>query len=172
MPEADKERNKILMSLPGYIVLIRKPDDPCTWYGPVERSFDLEIQAWRTQFFWSSNKSYSNLGTGPHVIDGLKDAKNSMKYWSDKYPMWTFYIYDARDDKKLPVVIDWDKWLDAEQIDTTKLSGIKNKFDGRNLYIYPKGQIPGFDVVVHPVVKDVQEGKQEETDDRFREREI
>ena len=138
MPETTEERNKKLMAIPGYIVLIKKPNEPDTWYGPIERSFSLDVQKWRTQFFWTADNVYSNIGTGPHKVDGFNDAQQSMTYWKNLYPDWEFHMYNAREPESLPVVIDWDKWLDAEQPAENKFSLVKNKFDSRNLYIYPK----------------------------------
>jgi hypothetical protein len=134
MTDKEKEtRNEKLKKLAGYIVLIKKPGDT-QWYGPVGHSFSMEVLPWRTQFFWSSDCTPGNSGTDPHIIDGKDSAYESIGYWKGLYPRWNFFIYDARNDAALPVVIDWDAWMDANQPANT-ISGVKNEFNARNLFI-------------------------------------
>lgn len=136
-----KAHEDALMALPGYIVLIKKPGDN-TWYGPVECSFALDVMANRTRFFWSGN-AYMWLGPTekPIVLDGKKSAEKEVKYWEDLHPDWTFSLWDARDAEKLPVIINWEKWLVAEEPDPQKMSGIADKFGGRNVHIRDKNAI-------------------------------
>lgn len=114
----------------GYVVLIKKPNDP-QLYGPVECSFSLDVRPNETQYFWSSEKAYSNLGTGPIKVDGLKDAKYTIGCWKPKHSDWEFKIWDLKD-PMLPITIDWALYEDAIQPAKT-FSGRKDKYHGRNL---------------------------------------
>jgi hypothetical protein len=126
----DTDRNKRLMALQGYIMLIKKPNDP-QLYGPVENSFSLGVEPNRTFFFWTS------LAMG---IDGWAWVNEDVAYWKKQYPDWEFTIYDARDEA-IPVTLNWELWLDAHERSSETLSGIKNKHEARNLRFTPKGTI-------------------------------
>lgn len=133
--EEQAARRERLMQTPGYIVLAREPGAN-DYRGVVENSFSLDTSNDRTQFFWSSNNATSNFG-GSFVIDGLKDAQETVEYWSKKYPDWTFEIFDARDDEKLPVYLDWDRYINGCRPADT-LSGVNDKYDARNLKFLTK----------------------------------
>ena len=126
-----EERKQMLKALPGYVVFIRKPEDFDKLYGPIENSFSLDVVPNRTRFFWTGNSG---------SVDGLKDAEHEVEFWRAKHPDWHFKIYDARDVEALPVVLNWDVWLDAHEWSTETLAGIKNKFEARNLRFTLKGK--------------------------------
>jgi hypothetical protein len=126
----DEDRNARLMQVQGYVMLIKKPGDD-DLYGPVENSFSLGIEPNRTFFFWTSLAQN---------IDGWEWVQRDLKMWKEKYPDWEYSIYDARDAEKLPVVLNWDLWLDAHQRSNDTLSGIKNKHEARNLRFTLKGK--------------------------------
>ena len=119
----DEDRNAKLMAVQGYILLIKKPGDE-KLYGPVENSFSLGVEPNRTFFFWTSKVQN---------IDGWEWVNRDLKMWKEKYPGWEYAVYDARDAEALPVVLNWDLWLDAHQRSNDTLSGIKNKHEARNL---------------------------------------
>lgn len=128
----DEDRNARLMAVQGYIMLIKKPGDD-KLYGPVENSFSLSIEPNRTFFYWTSKVQN---------IDGWEWVNKDLNYWRGKYPEYEYTIYDARDAEKLPVVLNWDVWLDAHQRSNQTFSGIKNKYDARNLRFTLKGEAP------------------------------
>jgi hypothetical protein len=129
--DEDVARNNRLMGVAKarYIILIKKPNDD-QLYGPVENSFSLGVEPNRTFLYWSS--TYYNL-------DAWTWANKDMVYWKEKYPDWEYTIYKAMDEN-LPVVINWDVWLDAQSPSPHTFSGVKNKYDGRNLKFTMKGQ--------------------------------
>lgn len=133
--EIINEKNLKLMQLPGYIVLTKEPGSN-HYRGIIELSFSLDTSKDRTQFFWSSDNASSNFG-GKFKIDGYKDAEYSIENWSKSKPDWIFEIFDARDDSKLPVYLDWDRWLNGNRRADT-LSGVNDKFDARNLIFQMK----------------------------------
>jgi hypothetical protein len=121
--EDDKEsREARLMDVKGYILIIQKPDDS-NLYGPVERSFVLDVVANRTFFFWTSIS---------RNIDAYDWVQKDLAYWKSKYPSWKYNVYDARS-SQLPIIIDWKTWLDAHEPSDINLSGIRNKYYARNL---------------------------------------
>lgn len=128
--EQSAERIAQLKSLPGYIMLIKKPDD-YQLYGPVENSFSLGVEANRTFFYWTSES---------RGIDGWSWVNKDVAYWKNLYPTWEYTIYDARDAEKLPVVLNWDLWLDAHTPSSKTMAGIKNKHEARNLRLKLKGE--------------------------------
>ena len=122
----DEDRNARLMLVQGYIMLIKKPGDD-DLYGPVENSFSLGVEPNRTFFFWTSKVQN---------IDGWEWVQRDLKMWKEKYPDWEYSIYDARAEA-LPVVLNWNLWLDAHQRSNDTLSGIKH--EARNLRFTLKG---------------------------------
>lgn len=124
-----EERKASLMAVQGYILLIKKPGD-AQFYGTVENSFSIGIEPNRAFLYWTS--AYRN-------IDGLEWANKDLAYWKKQYPDYEYTIYDARDAEKLPVVLNWDVWLDAHTPSEKTMSGIKNKYDARNLKFTLKG---------------------------------
>lgn len=136
MDDAKRQR---LQSLAGFILLIKKPGDP-KLYGPVENSWSLSVEPGRTQFFWTSPEAKDNVLGLTWKVDGRKDVEASLAYWKGLYPDWDFTIYDARDAEALPVVLNWDLWLDAHEPSDKTFSGIKNKHEARNLRFTLKGQ--------------------------------
>lgn len=124
-----EERKASLMAVQGYIILVNKPGDG-QLYGTVENSFSIGIEPNRAFLYWTS--AYRN-------IDGLEWAKKDVAYWTKQHPDYVYTIYDARDAEKLPVVLNWDVWLDAHTPSDKTMSGIKNKYDARNLRFTLKG---------------------------------
>ncbi len=115
---ASEVRKAELMAVKGYIMLIRKPGDN-QLYGPVENSFSLGVEPNRTFLYWTSS-AYRN-------IDGWKWVNKDVDYWKKQHPDWEYTVYDARDADKLPVVLNWDLWMDAHTPSDKTLAGIKNK---------------------------------------------
>jgi hypothetical protein len=126
---------KPLMTLAGYIILVKKPNDD-TLYGIVEQSFSLDTSKTHTFFFWDSPK-----GGRFREMDGKVWVQKDCEYWNKNHPDWEFTIYDARDDSKLPVTIDWESWLDAHEPSDKTLSGIKDKYRARNLRFTKKEEV-------------------------------
>lgn len=130
------EKKARLESVQGYVMLIRKPDDP-VWYGPCENSFSLSTEEWRTFFYWSS---LPDSGHNP-PIDGLEWLRRDLSSWKDKHPDWLFSVFDARDAKSLPVVLNWGEWLDAHEPREGTMSGVKNKYWARNVQFTVKPEV-------------------------------
>jgi len=128
--DEDVKRNARLMEVAkeGYIILIKKPNDD-QLYGPVENSFSLGVEPNRTFLYWSS--TYYNL-------DSWTWANRDYDRGVKDHPEWEYTIYKAMDEN-LPVVLNWDVWLDAHSPSDKTMSGIKNTYDGRNLRFTMKG---------------------------------
>lgn len=123
------------MKVPSFVVLARAPGVN-GYRGIVENSLSVSTHDTRTQFFWSSAKATSNLG-GKFVVDGRADAEEMVEFWSKRHPDWTFEIFDARDDERLPVHLDWQRWLNGCRPAET-FSGVYDKYDARNLVFKTK----------------------------------
>ena len=126
--DEDARRNARLMEVAeaGYVILIKKPNDD-QLYGPVENSFSLGVEPNRTFLYWSS--TYWNL-------DAWTWANRDYDRGKQEHPDWEYTIYKAME---APVNINWDVWLDAHSPSTHTLSGVKNKYDARNLKFTAKG---------------------------------
>lgn len=135
------ERNKFLRELPGYVILVRKPDDDKI-YGPVENSWSLGIEPNRTFFYWTNH----NI-----EIDGLEWATRDLQTFCKKHPDWKFSLYDARDTERLPVILNWELWLDAHEPSDKTIAGIKNKHEARNLRFVVKGEKPDSRTIAAPL---------------------
>jgi hypothetical protein len=125
------ERDERLMALPGYVVLGWSAEEQ-RFYGTVENSFSLGLSPAFVQFNWSSDNATSNFG-GKFKVDGLAMAQRDLESWSKSRPDLAFRIYDARNAEALPVVLDWDGWLDANQPNPNSLSGVVDKYRSRNI---------------------------------------
>lgn len=125
----DEERKQRLMSLPGYVLLGRTAADNA-YQGYVEHSFSLSLDRDRTHFYWSGD-AVSNFGTR-HKLDGKAHAEKDMEHLRKSRPDMEWAMYDARDAATLPVVLDWDDWLDGHEPAQT-LSGVKDKYRARNI---------------------------------------
>lgn len=134
-PEEKIAREERLLALPGFVVLVRKPGEN-DYRGLIEHSFSLGESNDSTQFFWSSNNASSNLG-GTFKIDGKKGAEERVDYYKLIQPDWSYEIFDAKDEDKLPVILDWQSWLDANAPADT-LSGVRNKHKARNIFFRTK----------------------------------
>ena len=121
-----------LMSLQGYIILIKKPNDS-NLYGPIEDSFSLNITKNQTFFYWDSRGS--KLW---REMDGKKWVEKDLEYWKRQHPDWEMKVYNPRDNDNLPIVIDWEVWLDAHIPSNQSLSGVKSKYWARNLQFREK----------------------------------
>ncbi len=150
--EEIKIRNDSLMSIQGFIILIQKPYHLLenVFFGPVEQSFSLSVEEGRTQFFWEHNSDPSY---------GLIWAEKSLKSFETAHPNWSYQIYDVKRPsanknvlgaEELPVIIDWDDWLDANQLSNT-LSGVKDKYRARNLKITSKNLEPPENVTMRKI---------------------
>jgi hypothetical protein len=129
------EKAARLQSVQGYVMLIRKPGDPA-WYGPCENSFSLSTEKWRTFFFWSSLPDSGEK----HPINGLEWLRRDLASWKTSHPDWLYTIFDARDEGKLPVILNWEHWLWAHTPDDTKLAGIRDKYYARNIMFRVKSE--------------------------------
>jgi hypothetical protein len=129
--DEDERRNARLMEVAkeGYVCIIKKPNDD-KLYGPVENSFSLGVEPNRTFLYWSS--TYYNL-------DAWTWANKDLERNKQEFPDWEFTIYKAMDEN-LPVVINWDVWLDAHMPSTKTLSGVKSTYDSRNLKFTKRGE--------------------------------
>lgn len=123
------DQREQLMARRGHVVLFREPGAN-QYRGYVEHSFSMGIDPARTCLF-GSGEYVSNLGTR-HVIDGQADAEHHAEEIRKKHPDSIVEVWDARDEN-LPVVLDWEEWLDAQAFDPNTFSGVTNKFKARNL---------------------------------------
>lgn len=69
-------------------------------------------------------------------------ASQMAQYYRGIAPDYTYEIFDARDDGKLPVFFNWDLWLDANSLSDKTFGGVKNKHEARNLRFRLKGEPP------------------------------
>jgi hypothetical protein len=122
------ERRTRLMSIDGFIMLIRKPNDD-SLYGKTERSFSLEVEKNRTFFYWT------RVG-GSEPVDGYRWCEGDAKSTKRLHPDWDITILDARS-PVLPVTIDWEHWVDAHEPSDATLCGVKDKYWARNLRFKP-----------------------------------
>jgi hypothetical protein len=143
VPSLSPQKRARLESVPGYVMLIRKPGDPA-WYGPCENSFSLSTEKWLTFFFWSS---LPDSGHNP-PIDGLEWLRRDLADWKKNHPDWSFLVYDARKPDLLPVILDWEHWLRAHTPSDKTLAGIVSKYHARNLRFSVK---PDFDSSKRPI---------------------
>jgi hypothetical protein len=125
-----------LMAVPGYIILIRKPNDNKI-YGPIENSWSLGVEPNRTFFYWTSEKQ---------KIDGWEWANRDLANFKKNHPDWKFSLHDARDEKLLPVKLNWGLWVEAHQPSDRTVSGVRNKHECRNLrFVLKTEEMPVFD---------------------------
>jgi hypothetical protein len=126
----EKRKHAILEgSRPHRIILVR--DKFINHYrGYVENSFSLSFHEDRTYLYWSG-KPTSNFG-GNFNIDAIRDSEEELKRLQKSYPDKEFTLFDPHEEETLPVMLDWEDYLDGnERADT--LSGVKNKFRARNI---------------------------------------
>jgi hypothetical protein len=150
-PSLSDDRKASLMAVQGYIMLIKKPGDD-QLYGPVENSFSLGIEPNRTFLYWTSEH---------RQINGWDWVNKDLVYWKGQHPDYEYTIYDVRDAEKLPIVLNWDLWLDAHTPSDKTMAGIKNKHEARNLRFKLKGEakdtrttVPGLtmQITIHSLV--------------------
>lgn len=134
-----EEKQKFLEKLPGYVILVQKPNDPVL-YGIVENSWSLDVEPNRAFLYWTARET-----------NGFEWATKDLNTFSRSHPEWTFTCYDARDTEKLPVNFNWDLWLDAHQPSEQTFSGVKNKHEARNLRFTLKGQPENVTKVADPL---------------------
>lgn len=129
--DEDMARNTRLMDIAkeGYVIIIKKPNDD-KLYGPVENSFSLGVEPNRTFLYWSSVR---------WNLDAWTWANRDFEKGKQNNPDWEYTIYKAMDEN-LPVVINWNVWLDAHMPSDKTLSGVKSTYDSRNLKFTLKGE--------------------------------
>lgn len=128
MEPVSEERRQRLLALEGFLILGR-PKGGNSYQGFVENSFSM---GWSPNYvnFWWSGEATSNFGT-KHKIDGRADAEHYLAEERRLRPDWDIEIFDAKDEN-LPVVLDWDGWVDAHAYNPNTLSGVSDKFRARN----------------------------------------
>jgi hypothetical protein len=87
--------------------------------------------------FWWSGPATSNFGS-KHVLDARADATHALEHLKKLQPDWDIVLYDVRDEA-LPVILDWDGWIEAQAFNPNTLSGVSNKFKARNMKFTMKG---------------------------------
>ncbi len=123
-PEARAE----LLTRHSWVLIARVPQAN-KYRGYVELSFSMDWHDEAVNIWWSGPAT-SNLG-GSFNIDGRLEIERHAAELVTRHPDWTIEIWDAKD-PLLPIVIDWEKWLDAQAYNPNTLSGVTNKFAARN----------------------------------------
>ena len=118
VPVSEETRQRLL-TMPAF-VLLGFPTKANAYQGYVEQSFSMS---------WSSNHVliYTNSWG-----DGRKQAEEAKQDSERIIYMWALEVYDARDTEKLPIVIDWEAWIEAQAFNPNTLSGVNDKFKARN----------------------------------------
>lgn len=128
VPLTQEQRDRLL-AREGYVILIHEPGAN-QYHGYVENSFSMSLDSSRTCLF-GSGEYVSNFGTR-HVLDGRADAEHHAGDLRKSHPDATVVVWEVHDEN-LPVILDWEEWLDAQAYDPNTLSGVTNKFKARNL---------------------------------------
>lgn len=123
------EQIEYLMNSQGYIILGLPPESNA-YQGYVEHYWQMGWDKDHVNFFWTGNGTDNVFGL-QHKIDGLKTATHYAKTSMKLHPDWQIAMWDVRDEK-LPVILDWDSWVKAQEFNPKTLSGVSNKFLARN----------------------------------------
>lgn len=115
----EQEKNRLL-NLPGYVILGNEPGANHL-SAIIERSWSMDKSQDRVLFWFvrpdmKAERVYKNC---EHYRDMF--SKDGAEY----------QIWDARD-PNLPIEINWEEWLWAQTFDDKKVSGVRDKFRGRN----------------------------------------
>jgi len=126
----DETEAKRLLALPGYVILGTVPGGN-SLSAVIELSFAMDESMERVLFWF--------------VRPDMK-AENVLKNCERYREMFSkggkeFKIWDVRD-PELPIEINWEEWLWAQSYDDRKVSGVRDKFRGRNPQFKMK-EIPG-----------------------------
>lgn len=116
--ETEEEYRKRMMALPGYIILAVRPDEDF-YVGLTENSFSLGVEEDRVQFFCGDR--------------AWELASHRLKQYRGWHPDWSLYVFDAKDEKNLPVELDWEQWLKDRKPTDLTFSGVTNKYGARNM---------------------------------------
>jgi hypothetical protein len=128
-PVSPGERER-LRALPGMIILVREPGANA-YQGYVEHSWSMGYDPGHTNLFWS--------GVGRDNIFGItmtlvaeRDIAHHVEAIKKSHPDWEVTTWNAHD-PELPVILDWEAWIDAQAFDPNTLAGVSNKFKARNI---------------------------------------
>jgi hypothetical protein len=127
VPVSEEARQRLL-NLQGYVILGR-PKGGNSYQGYVENSWTMDWRGDYAVFFWSG-EAVSNFGT-KHNLNAYKDAKYHFDRLIQDRPDWDIQMFDVRDEN-IPVVLDWEGWIEAQAYNPNTLSGVTDKFKARN----------------------------------------
>ncbi|WP_147373616.1 MULTISPECIES: hypothetical protein [Sphingomonadales] len=126
-------RREALMASEGCIILGRKPGSN-SHQGFAENNFSVGDMEWHAEYanFFLSRDSWSSSGK-KQMIRGEVEAEVCVESERRRLPDWEIEIWDVHDEH-LPVVIDWEGWIDAWAYDpNNKMSGVTSMFKACNL---------------------------------------
>lgn len=108
---------KKLRELTSWVILCKKPGENAL-QGRIENSFNMDFHHSRVQILTST------WWTETRLQDIVTDLQ-------ERAPTWDFFLYEIHDEK-LPIVINFEAWLDAQAHDPNSIYGVRDKFDARN----------------------------------------
>lgn len=118
VPLPDKTKHK-LRNMKSWVILARRPEENA-FIGYVEQSFHME---------WSNEYVLIHISTWWKEDEIKKEFEDIKK----KHPSWgeNIWLYEVHDEN-LPIVIDFEAWLDANAHNPNTFSGVTNKYKARN----------------------------------------
>lgn len=114
-----EERRIQIRESDRWLLLGRKPGENA-YLGYVEESFSMD---WSADHVLQFNMVWS---------DGKVNCEEHMETAKRNHPDWEIVMYHWRDEN-LPIILDIEKWLDANAYNPNTLSGVDNKFLARNI---------------------------------------
>ncbi len=134
VPVSEEQRQKLL-ALQGVVILGNEKGGN-HFKGYVEHSWSMDWSSDHVLFWWSGPAT-SNLGS-KHMLDARKDAEHALKSILSSHTSWDVTVWDVRDEA-LPVILDWESWVQAQAFNPNTLSGVTDKFKARNMPFKMKG---------------------------------
>lgn len=118
------ERREKLRKANGAIIL-SKIDGANHFHGFVEHSFSMGWDSSYALFFYDCFDKKGNITS--RGCDEAEDFAKRQRVDGKEVEVWNVH------DENLPVVLDWEAWIDAQAYNPNTLSGVNNKFKARNI---------------------------------------
>ena len=119
-PVSAEQHHRLRNELELRIILFRKPDDN-SWTGYIENSFSMGEDKGHTLMFFTGK--YSNA---------VRESTEHVANIRALHPSFDIHIFDPRAED-LPVILDWEAWINAQAYNPNTLSGVSHKFKARNI---------------------------------------
>ncbi|QXV73994.1 hypothetical protein [Rhizobium phage RHEph12] len=114
-----EDRRAAIRASDRWIILAKLPGDN-SYQGYTELSFCMD---WSKDYVLQFNMVWG---------DGKKNCEEHLALARSNHPTWEIEMYDWRDEN-LPVILDIEKWLDANAHNPNTLSGVDDKYRARNI---------------------------------------